>query len=245
MIAVTFRYDAQVSNAHPRCLMAQQSTVNLFRRLEQLNGIGAALSRERNIDRLLENILEAAKAITGADGGTLYSVTEDASALKFEILRTDSLDIRLGGTTGKPIDFPHLPLGNAGLVLFLVVVTQGSDVLQYIWGKLCGRRKIAPTLSPGKTWEGFIGGVLSASLLGASLHWLTPCHPWQAFVVAMMLCALGFLGGLIMSAIKRERGIKDWGTLIEGHGGILDRIDSLCFSTPLYFHIMSYCFGSS
>ncbi len=93
--------------------MAQESTVNLFRRLEQLNGIGAALSRERDIDRLLENILEAAKAITGADGGTLYSVTEDESALKFEILRTDSLDIRLGGTTGKPIELPHLPLRNA------------------------------------------------------------------------------------------------------------------------------------
>jgi phosphatidate cytidylyltransferase len=142
------------------------------------------------------------------------------------------------------LPFPHLPLGNAGLVLFLVVVTQGSDALQYLWGKLCGKRKIAPTLSPGKTWEGFIGGVLSASLLGASLHWLTPCRPWEAFILALMLCALGFLGGLIMSAIKRERGIKDWGTLIEGHGGILDRIDSLCFSTPLYFHIMSYSFGS-
>ncbi len=141
------------------------------------------------------------------------------------------------------LSFPPLALGNAGLVLFLVIVTQGSDVLQYLWGKLCGKHKIAPTLSPGKTVEGFVGGVLSASLLGASLHWLTPCNPWQAFIVALMLCALGFLGGLIMSAIKRERGIKDWGTLIEGHGGVLDRIDSLCFSTPLYFHVMSYCFG--
>ena len=90
--------------------MTKESTLNLFRRREQLNGIGAALSRERDIDRLLENILEAAKAITGADGGTLYSVTEDQSALKFEILRTDSLGIRLGGTTGKPVDFPQLPL---------------------------------------------------------------------------------------------------------------------------------------
>ena len=90
--------------------MVNEPTVSLIRRLEQLNGIGAALSRERDIDRLLENILEAAKAITGADGGTLYSVTEDGAALKFEILRTDSLGIRVGGTTGKPIDFPHLPL---------------------------------------------------------------------------------------------------------------------------------------
>jgi len=93
--------------------MGNESSASLFRRLEQLNGIGAALSRERDIDRLLENILEAAKAITGADGGTLYSVTEDQTALKFEILRTDSLGIRLGGTTGKPIDFPNLPLRNA------------------------------------------------------------------------------------------------------------------------------------
>lgn len=90
--------------------MSKESTIHLFRRLEQLNGIGAALSRERHIERLLENILEAAKTITGADGGTLYSVTEDQSALKFEILRTDSLGIRLGGTTGKPIDLPLLPL---------------------------------------------------------------------------------------------------------------------------------------
>ncbi|WP_422843012.1 HD domain-containing phosphohydrolase [Acidovorax sp. M2(2025)] len=93
--------------------MDKESTVSLFRRLEQLNGIGAALSRERDIERLLENILEAAKAITGADGGTLYSVAEDGAALKFEIVRTDSLGIRLGGTTGRPIDFPQLPLRHA------------------------------------------------------------------------------------------------------------------------------------
>ena len=93
--------------------MDKESTVSLFRRLEQLNGIGAALSRERDIERLLENILEAAKTITGADGGTLYSVTEDGAALKFEIVRTDSLGIRLGGTTGRPIDFPQLPLRHA------------------------------------------------------------------------------------------------------------------------------------
>ncbi|MBP8141051.1 MAG: GAF domain-containing protein [Acidovorax sp.] len=93
--------------------MSKESTIHLFRRLEQLNGIGAALSRERDIERLLENILEAAKTITGADGGTLYSVTEDQSALKFEILRTDSLGIRLGGTAGKPIDLPMLPLRTA------------------------------------------------------------------------------------------------------------------------------------
>ena len=93
--------------------MLKTSANHLFRRLEQLNGIGAALSRERDIERLLENILEAAKALTGADGGTLYRVTDDQSALRFEIMRTDSLGIRLGGTTGQRIDLPDLPLRRA------------------------------------------------------------------------------------------------------------------------------------
>jgi len=93
--------------------MLKTTANNLFRRLEQLNGIGAALSRERDIERLLENILEAAKALTGADGGTLYRVTDDQAALRFEIMRTDSLDIRQGGTTGQRIHLPELPLRRA------------------------------------------------------------------------------------------------------------------------------------
>jgi HD superfamily phosphodiesterase len=88
------------------------SSSDLFRRLEQLNAIGAALSKERDIDRLLESILIAAKTITHADGGTLYRMTEDGRALRFEILRTDSLHIAMGGTTGNPINFPNLPLRN-------------------------------------------------------------------------------------------------------------------------------------
>ncbi len=142
------------------------------------------------------------------------------------------------------LPFPELPLGNEGLILFLVIVVQGSDVLQYVWGKLRGRHPVAPRLSPNKTWEGLVGGILSSSLLGAALHWLTPCSPSQAFFLALILCLLGFFGGLVMSAIKRARGIKDWGTLIEGHGGMMDRIDSLCFSAPLYFHLLRWYFGS-
>ena len=88
------------------------TTEDLFRRLEKLNAIGAALSHERNIDRLLESILDAARNITHADGGTLYRMTEDGKALRFEIIRTDSLGISMGGTSGKPIDFPNLPLAD-------------------------------------------------------------------------------------------------------------------------------------
>lgn len=133
--------------------------------------------------------------------------------------------------------------GGAKLLLFLLIVVQGSDVLQYIWGKLLGRHKIVPLVSPNKTWEGFIGGVASATLLGTALWWLTPFQPWQAAVMALIIALMGFAGGLTMSAIKRDRGVKDFGALIAGHGGILDRIDSLCFAAPVFFHLVRYFFG--
>lgn len=126
------------------------------------------------------------------------------------------------------------------LIAFLVVVVQGSDVLQYIFGKLFGRHKIAPVLSPSKTWEGFAGGILSASLLGACLWWMTPFAFWQAFLVSLMIAIMGFFGGLVMSAIKRDKGVKDWGHLIAGHGGFVDRLDSVVFSAPIFFHVVRY-----
>jgi phosphatidate cytidylyltransferase len=131
---------------------------------------------------------------------------------------------------------------NAKLLLFLVLVVQLSDVMQYVWGKLLGRRKIAPTLSPNKTLEGFVGGVLSATAIGAALWWATPFAPWQAAVLALLITLMGFFGGLVMSAIKRDRGVKDYGTLIEGHGGMVDRIDSLCFAAPVFFHLVRFFF---
>ena len=129
------------------------------------------------------------------------------------------------------------------LLLFLAVVVQGSDVLQYLWGKTVGRHRIAPTVSPNKTWEGFVGGVLSATALGAALWWLTPFTPWQAGVLALVSCLLGFVGGLVMSSLKRDRGIKDFGALIPGHGGILDRMDSLVFAAPVFFHLTRVFFA--
>jgi phosphatidate cytidylyltransferase len=126
------------------------------------------------------------------------------------------------------------------LIAFLVVVVQMSDVLQYVWGKLVGRRKIAPQLSPSKTWEGFLGGVGCATLLGAGLWWMTPFTPWQAGLLALVIALMGFAGGLVMSAIKRDRGVKDWGHLIAGHGGFIDRLDSVIFAAPVFFHVVRY-----
>ena len=126
------------------------------------------------------------------------------------------------------------------LIAFLIVVVQGSDVLQYIFGKLFGRHKIAPVLSPSKTWEGFLGGAMSANILGAFLWWMTPFAFWQAFLVSMLITTMGFCGGLVMSAIKRDKGVKDWGHLIAGHGGFIDRLDSVVFSAPIFFHTVRY-----
>lgn len=131
---------------------------------------------------------------------------------------------------------------DARLLLYLVIVDQMSDVLQFVWGKLIGRNKIAWRVSPNKTWEGFFGGVLSATALGAALWWATPFTPLQSAGMSFTICILGFCGGLVMSAIKRDIGIKDFGRVIEGHGGILDRIDSLCFAAPIFFHLVRYYF---
>ncbi len=129
---------------------------------------------------------------------------------------------------------------NLLLIAFLVIVVQGSDVLQYVWGKLLGKHKVAPELSPSKTWEGLIGGVTSATVLGAALHGITPFTALEAALVALVICLMGFFGGLVMSAIKRDRGVKDWGHMIEGHGGILDRVDSVVFAAPIFFHLVRY-----
>lgn len=131
---------------------------------------------------------------------------------------------------------------NVLLILYLVTVAQLSDVLQYVWGKTLGRHKIAPHVSPNKTWEGFVGGVLSATAIGAALWWITPFTPLQAAGMSLAITLMGFFGGLTMSAIKRDRGVKDFGSLIEGHGGVLDRIDSICFAAPIFFHLTRYFF---
>jgi phosphatidate cytidylyltransferase len=132
---------------------------------------------------------------------------------------------------------------NAKLMFFLVLVVQLSDILQYVWGKSIGNRRIAPSISPNKTWAGFVGGTVSATAVGAAIWWATPFGPGQAAVMAFVSTLMGFSGGLIMSAIKRDRGVKDYGSLIDGHGGMLDRIDSLCFAAPVFFHLTRFFFA--
>jgi len=133
---------------------------------------------------------------------------------------------------------------NAKLLFFFVFTVQLSDVMQYVWGKTCGKRPVAPKVSPSKTLEGTLGGIGTTVAISTCLWWATPFTPWQAALMALVICLTGFMGGLVMSAIKRDLGAKDWGASIAGHGGFMDRIDSLCFAAPLFFHMCRFYFGT-
>ena len=127
------------------------------------------------------------------------------------------------------------------LVFYLLVLTQLNDVAQFLWGKLLGRRPIAPRVSPNKTLEGLLGGLLTTTLLAWLLApWFTPLSPWHAVLVGSCISLFGFTGDVVISAIKRDIGVKDSGSLLPGHGGILDRLDSLTYTAPLFFHFLYY-----
>lgn len=184
-------------------------------------------------------LLPILAALRGETKGFLVRIAETQWALMIAVFCVSHvpalLSLRIEGFEGR----------NVLLIAFLVVVVQMSDVLQYVWGKLAGRRKIAPSLSPSKTWEGFLGGVASATAIGAGLWWMTPFSPWQAAALALVIALMGFAGGLVMSAIKRDRGVKDWGHLIAGHGGFIDRLDSVIFAAPVFFHLVRYFWSTA
>lgn len=179
-------------------------------------------------------LLPIVSALSGVTRNFLVRVAEMQWALMICVFCASHvpalLNLKIPGYEGR----------NVLLIAFLVVVVQLSDVLQYVWGKLIGRRRIAPLLSPSKTVEGFVGGTLSATAIGAALWWMTPFSPLGAAVMAFIITLMGFLGGLVMSAIKRDRGVKDWGHAIAGHGGFVDRLDSVVFSAPIFFHLTRY-----
>lgn len=129
------------------------------------------------------------------------------------------------------------------LLLYLMLVVQISDVMQYVFGKLFGRHKLAPLVSPSKTVEGLIGGGLAAVGIGTALWWITPFTPLQSAAMSLVIVICGVLGGLALSAVKRSLGAKDWGSMIEGHGGMMDRMDSVSFAAPIFFHVSRYFFS--
>lgn len=143
------------------------------------------------------------------------------------------------------LQIPGFEGRNVILIAYLIFVVQLSDVMQYVWGKLIGRTKVAPNLSPSKTWEGLVGGTITATAIGTALYWMTPFSPLEAAGMCLLVTLMGFFGGLVMSAIKRDRGIKDWGHLIAGHGGFLDRLDSVIFAAPIFFHVTRWVWSTT
>lgn len=136
---------------------------------------------------------------------------------------------------------PGYAAGGAGLLLFLVFLTQFNDVLQFVWGKMLGRHKIIPKVSPNKTWEGFLGGVTTTTLIALLIGpYLTPMSAAESLLAGLLIGLAGFIGDVTISALKRDIGVKDASDLIPGHGGILDRVDSLTYTAPLFFHYVFY-----
>jgi len=133
----------------------------------------------------------------------------------------------------------------AGPLLFLVALTELNDVAQFTWGKLFGSHKIIPKVSPKKTWEGFVGGLVTTAAVATFVGpYLTPMTmQWSAGAGALIACT-GFLGDVTISACKRDLGVKDASSLIPGHGGILDRVDSLIYSAPVFYHLLHYFYGT-
>ena len=140
------------------------------------------------------------------------------------------------------LDIPGYSGRNAELLLYLLLIVQLSDVLQYVFGKLFGRTKLAPVVSPSKTLEGLVGGGLCTTAIGGALWWITPFTWQQSPLMSLIIVTMGFLGGLALSAVKRSLGAKDWGVMIDGHGGMLDRMDSVCFAAPVFFHVTRFFF---
>jgi phosphatidate cytidylyltransferase len=133
---------------------------------------------------------------------------------------------------------------NASVLFFFLLIVQLNDVFQYMWSQLLGKHVVAPQINASRTWEGLVGGALSTMLAGMLLSWATPFGLYWSGPIAGAVALAGFAGSMTMSGIKRDRGVKDYGTLVSGHAGVLDRIDSMCFAAPVFFHITRFFFST-
>jgi len=155
-------------------------------------------------------------------------------------------------STNEPVNIaapaqPQTPINHQTgrslrLLFFFVLIVQAGDVFQYLWSHIPRRHVVAPSINSSRTWEGVLGGAATNALFATSLWVVTPFPEWwQAAVGGFLVSIMGFAGNLTMSAIKRDRGVDDFGNLIEGHNGVLDRIDSMCFAAPVFYHFVWLC----
>ena len=162
----------------------------------------------------------------------VYALSHAAALLNLELLEWNPAVKKRVPWSGQP----------AGLLLFLLIIVQASDALHFVWDRLFGKHVIAATVDEAKTWEGLVGAAICSALLGIILALLpvTPFTWYGGALMAMVISVMASSGSMTMSAIKRDRGTKDYGSLVQGHVGILDRIDSICFAAPIYFHLIHY-----
>lgn len=175
--------------------------------------------------------------------GNVQGFLKNLAVLQYGLMSTVYALGYLGLIAIIPMKY-NLQGGAVGLLFFILVFTVANDFIQMFSGKTFGKHKIIPKVSPNKTWEGFIGGVIGSTLLAMFMgHYITPFSIGQLAFLGFTLSVCGFFGDVTMSAIKRDLGVKDTSSLIPGHGGILDRLDSLLFTAPLFFHFFAYTYS--
>lgn len=148
------------------------------------------------------------------------------------------LDLKLQYSDGKDWNG-----SNISVLLFLILIAQIADVLQQAWSRFAGKNVIAPEINASRTWEGVVGSMITTGICGMALFWATPFAWWEAGVMSMVVAIMAFAGGMTLSAIKRDRGVNDTGTLVQGHAGLLDRIDNVCFAAPVFYHLTRFYFS--
>jgi phosphatidate cytidylyltransferase len=170
--------------------------------------------------------------------GKTYKVGRSMSLITSEILLTVYFLSHMALLFN--VEIPNFSVGAGGLIIYLIMLTSFNDVFQFTWGKLLGKNKILPGVSPNKTWEGFIGGVLTTALLSYFIRILTPLTGIQSIVMGLAIAIFGFIGDSLISAVKRDLQIKDTDDLIPGHGGAMDRLDSIIITTPVFYHLLMF-----
>ena len=180
----------------------------------------------------------------------VYALSHAAALLNLELVTWNQATAVLNPDgTGTMMKAQWVPWtgSTAGLLFFLIVMVQFSDMLHFVWDRLFGKYVIAPTVNATKTWEGLIGAACCTSLMGILVQVLlgvTPFTWYGAGFMALLISVMASSGSMTMSAIKRDRGVKDYGTLVMGHAGVLDRIDSVCFAAPIFFHVTKIFLGA-
>ncbi len=155
----------------------------------------------------------------------VYSLSYAPALLDLDLVRT-------GGTPWSG--------SNLSLLVFLLLIAQLASVLERGWSRLAGKHILAEKINASRTWEGLFGSMVTTGIIAATLYWATPFHPWEAGIMGAVVTIMATAGSLAMSAIKRDRGVTDTGSLVQGHAGVLDQIDNICFAAPVFYHLTRF-----